>query len=165
MSEKVASDSLKPSKVEARVATDSDVVLLDVQHQFQYRHSLGKVSKFFDALEEKKLLATKCESCGGVYMPARAHCPTDLNPTTWFELSGKGTLESWSLCPYPPNYATTDKPYILAYVRLEGTDSLFLHQLRFADVDSLKHGMPTKTVFGDFATKHPLELFWFELDT
>lgn len=157
----------KRSKVETRIdtATDtnSDVVLLDVQHQFQYRHSLGKVSKFFDALEEKKLLATRCEGCGGVYMPPRTLCPKDLKPTSWIELSGEGTLESWTLCPYPPNYVKTDNPYVLAYVRLDGTNSSFLHQLRFADADNLEYGMKIKTVFGDFATKHPLELFWFEL--
>jgi len=153
----------KHSKVETRIATDSAVVLLDVQHQFQYRHSLGKVSPFFEALEEGQLLATKCESCGRVYLPPRAHCPKDLKATSWIELSGEGTLESWTLCPYPPSYAQTDKPYILAYVRLDGTESSFLHQLRFADVDALRYGMKIKTIFGDVATKHPLELFWFEV--
>lgn len=142
-----------------------EIALLEVQHQFNYRHSLGKTSKFFRGLEEGKLLATKCKFCGSVYMPPRAVCPKDLNVTEWLELSGGSTLESWTLCPYLPAYAETETPYILAYVRLEGTNSLFLHQLRGADVDTLRYGLSVKVVFGQDAVKHPLERFWFELSS
>ena len=140
-----------------------DIELLDIKHEFQYRHSLGKVSKFFLALEEGKLLATKCERCQTVWTPPRAVCPNDLTVTHWLELSGKGTLESWTLCPKAPSYAKTDEPYILAYVRLEGASTLFLHQLRNCNTNALAYGLEVKTVFGPSAVKHPLELFWFEL--
>jgi len=140
-----------------------EIALLEFHHQFDYRHSLGKTSKFFLALEEGKLLATKCEACGSVYMPPRAVCPKDLNVTEWLELSGKGTLESWTLCPYPPSYAQTETPYILAYVRLEGTSSLFLHQLRKVSVDDLRYGLKVKVAFAQSAVRHPLDYIWFEV--
>ncbi len=139
-----------------------DIELLNLTQTFEYRHSLGKVSKFFLALEHGKLLATRCERCNRVYMPPRAVCPKDLKPNRWLELSGLGTLESWTLCPSPISYAQTEENYILAYVRLEGTSSLFLQQLRNVDIASLQFGLKVRTVFTEQAENHPLELFWFE---
>jgi uncharacterized OB-fold protein len=139
-----------------------EIEILDLKQSFHYRHSLGKVSKFFLALEQGKLLATRCELCNSVYMPPRAVCPNDLTPNHWLELSGLGTLESWTLCPAAVPYARTEEPYILAYVRLEGTSSLFLQQLRNVDVTNLTYGLKVKAVFAEHAENHPLELFWFE---
>lgn len=139
-----------------------EVALLEVKQQFNYRHSLGKTSKFFLGLQEGKVFATRCEACGSMYMPPRAVCSTDLQVTKWLELSGEGVLESWTLCLYPVSYAKTEKPFVLAYVRLEGTTSLLLHQLRNADIESLHYGLKVKMVFGTEATHHPLELCWFE---
>ncbi len=140
-----------------------EIALLEVEHQFTYRHSLGKVSKFFLGLEEGKLFATKCATCGTVFMPPRAVCSKDLKATEWLELLGSGSLESWTVCPYPPSYAETEKPYVLAYVRLDGTSSLFLHQLRQVQGKDLRNGLRVKTVFSKEAKRHPLEYFWFEL--
>lgn len=139
-----------------------EIALLTITHQFSYRHSLGKTSKFFLELKNGKLFATKCPVCSAVYMPPRAVCPQDLQVTEWLELSGKGTLASWTVCPYPPSYVATETPYILAYIRLEGTESLFLHQLRKVAPEQLYHGLELKAVFGTVATKHPLDYIWFE---
>ncbi len=139
-----------------------DIALLEYQQEFSYRHSFGKTSKFFLALADKQLLATQCPVCSSIFMPPRAVCPKDLNPTKWLELSGSGTLESWTLCPFPVSYAKTESPYILAYIRLEGTQSLFLHQLRNINSADLSFGLNIKVVFGESMQKHPLDQFWFE---
>jgi len=139
-----------------------DIALLEVHQQFSYRHSFGKVSKFFLELADSKLFATRCTLCERVYMPPRAVCPDDLSVTGWLELSGHGALESWTLCPRAPAYAQTGEPYILAYIRLDGTNSLFLHQLKHISADSLSYGLRVKTVFGTTMNQHPLEMMWFE---
>lgn len=138
------------------------IMLLELDHQFTYRHSLGKTSRFFLNLEEGKLSATRCPHCGKIWLPPRPVCPNDLTVTGWMELSGKGTLYTWTLCPIAPTYADADGPYILAYVALEEATSLFLQQLRKADVRTLYHGMPVKAVFSEDPVQHPLNLFWFE---
>jgi len=139
-----------------------EIALLEIQQSFNYRHSFGKTSKFFLALAEKKLLATQCPKCSAVYMPPRAICRHDLTSTSWLELSAKGHLESWTLCPHSVSYAQTETPYILAYIKLEGTQSLFLHQLRNINSEELKFGLELKAVFADSMTNHPLDQFWFE---
>jgi uncharacterized OB-fold protein len=140
-----------------------EVMLVELRHQFSYQHSLGKSSKFFLGLARAELWATRCERCEAVFMPPRAVCAHDLSVTYWQQLSGNGVLESWTLCPYPPAYAVTESPYILAYVRLDGTDSLFLHQLRQVKEEDLYHGLAVSAVFADTAHKHPLDMMWFEV--
>jgi uncharacterized OB-fold protein len=139
-----------------------DVLRLEREQTFQYRHSLGKYSRFFLALEQGRLLATACPACGQVWLPPRPHCPRDLAIMNWTELSGRGTLMSWTEIPRAPRYADTGSPYILAYVALEGASTMFLQRLRVADGVPLEHGMPVKTVFTPEPVSHPLELFWFE---
>ncbi len=139
-----------------------EVLRLDLKQSVHYRHSLGKASRFFLALEEGKLLATGCPTCGKVWLPPRPICPSDLSVTAWTELTGRGTLVSWTETPRAPRYADTGSPYLLAYVALEGASTLFLHQLRSAQATTLEHGQAVKVVFSEKGVRHPLELFWFE---
>lgn len=138
-----------------------EIALLEISQQFNYRHSFGKVSRFFFELANGKLFATRCKACGRVYMPPRAVCPDDLKVTEWLELSGHGRLVSWTLCQRAPAYAKTTAPYLLAYVRLDGTESLFLNQLKNVSVNEIEHQLEVKTVFAEHAG-HPLERMWFE---
>ena len=51
-----------------------DVERIDLQLEFRFRHSLGKVSRFFLELEQRRLMATRCPACNKVWMPPRAIC-------------------------------------------------------------------------------------------
>jgi len=53
-----------------------------------YKYSLGKVSRFFIALVNRRFLATRCPRCGKVYAPPRPLCPHCLSVTGWVELFG-----------------------------------------------------------------------------
>jgi len=143
-----------------------EVEILSLQWTQEYRHSLGKVSRFFLALEEGKLLATRCPSCGNVWMPPRPLCPTHREVTEWVELSGKGRLITWSVIHGRSQGAPhLQPPYVFAYVALEGATTLFGNVLRnVADPANLVHGMPVRTVFVDGPVTHPLHLIAFEID-
>jgi uncharacterized OB-fold protein len=93
-------------------------------------------------------------------LPPRAICPEDLAVTRWQPLSGQGTLISWTTATSRPP-ATGDTPQWLAYLALEGADTLFLHHLR-ASEQVLRHGLPVAIAFAREAVDHPLELCWFE---
>lgn len=139
-----------------------EVELLRLEQSFRYRHSLGKVSRFFLALEEEKLLATRCPDCGRVWLPPRPLCAEDLTVTSWTELSGRGRVVSWTLCPRAPRYARTGEPYLLAYLELEGASTLFLQRLREVTPEEMYYGLSVRVVFAAEPVEHPLELFWFE---
>lgn len=142
-----------------------EIEIIGLEWVQKYKHSLGKYSKFFLALENGKFLATKCENCGRSWSPPRPACPDCLRPTKWIELSGKGELVSWSVLHYAPKMLADrlETPYVLAYVKMDGADTLFAHLLRnFGDLKDLKHSMPVEVVYSQETVDHPIMLMWFE---
>ena len=142
-----------------------EIEIIGLEWIQKYKHSLGKYSKFFLALEEGKFLATQCKNCSNTWSPPRPACPDCLQPTSWVELSGQGELISWSVLHFAPKMLADklETPYILAYVKMDGADTLFAHLLRnFGKIEELYHGMPVNVVFSQEAVDHPIMLMWFE---
>ena len=129
-----------------------------------YKYTLGKVSRFFIALEDQRFMATRCESCAKVYAPPRPLCPACLQPTTWIELAGDGSVETWSVLHFSPgsnaDVRALETPYVLAYVLLDGADTLFPHLLK-APPDQIRHGMRVKVAYADEPVNHPIHLMYF----
>lgn len=135
-----------------------DIEILDLPLEFRFRHTLGKTSRFFLALEEKRLLATRCPHCGTTWMPPRAVCGHDRTITEWVELSGRATLAAATVCG-PQLGGTT-----LGYVALEGATTLLFHPLRHVAPGALIAGLPLKIVWSADPVDHPMQSFWFEPD-
>ena len=135
---------------------------IDLGLEFHFRHSLGKVSRFFLELEQRRLMATRCPACGKVWMPPRALCGDDMTITEWLELPGRGVLEAASLSAYTLTTGGGEAKLILGYVRLEGADTLMLQQIRNVDAADLQPGLAVKVVWAGEPVGHPMESFWFE---
>ncbi|MXX49818.1 MAG: Zn-ribbon domain-containing OB-fold protein, partial [Chloroflexi bacterium] len=110
----------------------------------RYYYSLGRQSRFFIELANQRFFASACDGCEKVYAPPRPLCPACLRPCDWRELSGEGSLETWSALYFSPgtnaDVAALEPPYVLAYALLDGADTLFPHLLR-AEAASLQRGM------------------------
>ncbi|MCY4145049.1 MAG: Zn-ribbon domain-containing OB-fold protein [Chloroflexi bacterium] len=130
----------------------------------RYHYSLGRQSRFFIELENRRFFATACASCGRVYAPPRPLCPACLQPTTWRELSGEGSLETWSALHFSPgtnaDVAALQTPYVLAYALLDGASTLFPHLLR-AEGESLRQGMRLRVAYNEGPVSHPIHLMHF----
>ena len=168
MSERVRGklESLK-AKAPLKAAEDPwsdfrDVEILDLRLEFRFRHSLGKLSRFFLALEERRLLATRCPKCNAVWMPPRPVCGNDLTITQWTDLSGRGTLAVGSVSPYSLTAADEKSRQMFGYIALDGASTLLFHQLRKVEPDGLVAGLPVKAVWSEDPVDHPMQLFWFE---
>jgi len=137
---------------------------LNLELTQHYRHSLGKYSRFFIELENKRFLATQCGQCQKTYAPPRPLCPDCLKVTEWKALPGTGTLETYSVIHFSPG--TNDDvrqlktPYILAYALLDGASTLFPHLLK-ADPDSIEMGMRVKVAYTEDTVDHPIHLMYF----
>ena len=141
------------------------VELLDFGLEFRFRHSLGKTSRFFLELENRRLMGTRCPRCGTVWMPPRATCGNDLEITQWTELPGRGTLAVASLSAYTLTTGGGESELVLGYVALDGADTLLLQQIRnYGSPDRLEEGLAVKAVWADGPVSHPMEAFWFEPD-
>ncbi len=140
-----------------------EIERIDMRLEFQFRHSLGKVSRFFLELENRRLMATRCPSCGKVWMPPRPLCGEDLAISEWCELPGRGTLEAASLSAYTLTTGGGADRLVLGYVRLEGADTLLLHQIRnYGDPARLVPGLAMRVAWTEQPVAHPMESFWFE---
>ena len=143
-----------------------DVQRITLEFTQQYKYSLGKVSRFFNALEQGRFLATRCAQCGKVYAPPRPLCPDCLAVTEWVELSGEGELKTWSTLHFSPgsnaDVNALATPYALAYVLLDGADTLFPHILRAAPAD-LRIGIRVRVAYSEAPVSHPIHLMRFVL--
>lgn len=121
-----------------------------------YQWALGKTwSRFFDGLNEEKILGTKCAQCGKVFVPARTFCPecfTDM--TDWVEVKAEGEILTWTLVTAKYYGQVKEPPYIVATIQLEGADCGFHHFIggvNLADLKKmrqrLKAGMKVKAIW------------------
>ena len=141
-----------------------DIMRIEWKMEITYRHCLGKYSKFFIELENKKFFATECPKCSFVWGIPRPVCPDCLEITKWKELPGTGKLVSFSISEFVPAFMKVELPYVLAMVKMDGADSLFTHQLRNwgTDRSKIKVGMPVKVAYAKEPVEHPMLLMWYE---
>ena len=137
---------------------------LNIEMTQTYKHSLGKYSRFFVELENQKFLATTCDTCGMTYAPPRPLCPECLIVTKWIELSGQGTLKTWSVMHFGSgvndDVKALETPYILAYVLLDGASTLFPHILH-CDAANVRMGMRVRVAYAVEQVQHPIHLMYF----
>ena len=129
-----------------------------------YRYSLGKYSRFFIELEQQRFMATGCGDCGRVYAPPRPVCPDCLSVTDWVELSGQGEVKTFSVLHFSPgtnaDVRSLAAPYVLAYVLLDGADTLFPHLLK-APLEEVHIGMRVRVAWNSQTVDHPIHLMYF----
>lgn len=137
---------------------------LNLEMAQRYTHSLGKYSRFFVELENRRFMATRCPNCGRVYAPPRPLCPDCTQVAEWIELSGTGTVETFSVLHFSPgsnpDVEALAMPYVLAYVLLDGASTLFPHLLD-APPESVTIGMRVRAYYVDCAVFHPIHLMRF----
>ncbi len=127
-------------------------------------------TRFYAALKEEKLLATRCPACGKVLLPARSFCPhCRASELEWVEVEPKGQLVSWTWSDRPYFGAPAQGPVITALIRIDGTDGDFLHLLggiETSDVakvrSSLRRGMRLKAVWNADKQGRMLDIRYFE---
>jgi uncharacterized OB-fold protein len=98
--------------------------------------------------DNKKIMGIKCPTCGKVYVPPRSHCPVDFaKMTEWVDLSGKGTLSSYTVVRYEEPYLPKEPPFAYGVIQMDGADTGMAHILGEVDLDKIKVGMRLEPVF------------------
>ena len=130
-----------------------------------YLYSAGPVvSRFLCALrDEKKILGIKCPKCGLVYVPPRATCGKCFSEMSeWKELTGKGTLETFTVVNYQEPTQPAKAPFILGVIKLDGADTGLPHLIGEASEKDLSIGMQMEPVFQENRTGHILDIKYFK---
>ncbi|MBN2284337.1 MAG: Zn-ribbon domain-containing OB-fold protein [Deltaproteobacteria bacterium] len=148
-----------------------DLYILEDEVAIPYENVYGPVwTRFFEGLVEKKIYGSRCSRCNRVLVPARSFCPRCFVETDDItEVSQEGAIVSWVLTDYEYFGMPTKPPFIGALIRLDGTDSSFLHlvggfDLRDADLvrKTVKNGMKVRAVWKEERKGHILDIKYFE---
>jgi len=132
-------------------------------YDIMYRHSYGIVSKFFAGLLRKKIFGTRCPKCGDVFCPPRAHCWKNecaLQETESIELPPKGVLHSYTILGFAAQAFLRDLPFILAYVRIDGANTLMAGRLREIKPEEVECDMKVKVKFVPKPKGSPLDFYF-----
>jgi hypothetical protein len=83
------------------------------------------MKNYFDAIAEGKLMGSKCVKCGKIFVPPKKICNACMSSEKeWIQLSGKGTLDTFSLVHVGARYFSKQgygmkKPYCFGVIKLE----------------------------------------------
>jgi hypothetical protein len=145
-----------------------DTVELLVHHskiKVPYTWSVGETgSRFLRALrDEKKILANKCPKTGQVFCPPKLNSPYTLEPITeWLELSGTGTVETFTRRHYASRAAAPNSPDTYALIKLDGATQLLPHFLGEVEFSQVRRGLRVAPVFRDERVGHILDIKYFK---
>jgi uncharacterized OB-fold protein len=111
--------------------------------------STTKVNDFIDYLGQGKVMGTRCVDCGRMFFPPRADCYQCLaSNIEWFEVTGTGTLVTYSKLEYAPVGFGEDLPYAIA-VADYGDYKIFGRIADSVPEKEIQVGMPVKTMVNE----------------
>ncbi|MEJ2251406.1 MAG: Zn-ribbon domain-containing OB-fold protein, partial [Candidatus Lokiarchaeota archaeon] len=115
------------------------------------------IQNYLEAIQNKKLMGSKCKDCGNQYVPPRKLC-TECNSTNleWVEMSGNGKVAAYSCIGVGTTFMVNKgysmkKPYCFSVIELE-EGPMISGQLVGVDEtkpETIKVGMPVKVKFLD----------------
>jgi uncharacterized OB-fold protein len=102
---------------------------------------------YWDGLREGRLVIQQCGVCGKLRHYPRPVCDACYSmETTWRQVSGHGTVHSWTVAhhPFHPGFKS-ELPYVLVTVDLDEGVRM-LAQIRGLEADALAVGLPVTMI-------------------
>ena len=114
---------------------ESSVSRLPGDWHIPYQYSIGRAaSEFFEGLKNEKILGSRCESCGRVFVPPKSFCEFDFKSVdNMIEVGHQGVIEAVTVVT-APFAGSPPVPYCVAYVRLDGATSSIANFVRGLDL-------------------------------
>ncbi|MHA2392531.1 MAG: Zn-ribbon domain-containing OB-fold protein [Promethearchaeota archaeon] len=124
------------------------------------------MDKFFDNLENKKFIGTKCSKCGRIMVPPRNRCGKCFAKSEDFvNLPEIGTLKNFTVT----NYSISERKIrkrkdgvIVGLVQLDGADTAMIVPIINADSEDISEEMKLKVVWADNLKGRPQDIKGFE---
>ena len=124
------------------------------------------MDKFYDGLQEKKFIGTKCSKCGKVFLPPRNRCGDCFAKAEDFiDLPETGILKNFTITTYKVSERKTrnvKKNQIVGLVQIDGADSAMVIPVININPEDLKIGMKLKVVWAKNIKGHPDDIAGFE---
>jgi uncharacterized OB-fold protein len=113
------------------------------------------MDKFYDGLENKKIVGNKCPSCNNVFCPPRKVCgkcnSTIQLDQNWVDLPDTGTLMNYTITPYKVNDRShrKAKDQIIGMIQIDGSHTGIVYRLLDVNPEDIKIGMKVKVAWED----------------
>lgn len=109
---------------------------------------------FWDAMREHRFLVPRCDDCGHyawVPYPACRRCLSERQ--TWTQVSGVGTIYSYTIVERGPGAFNDESPYAIVVVAMEEDPQycLVLGNTFEIPLDSLRVDLPVRVVYEEIA--------------
>ena len=130
-----------------------------------YSWQAGETASYYftQLRDEQKIVGKKCPKCKKVLTPPRKVCPyCTVQTGEWVELSGEGTVDTFTIVHRATNIHPMKTPFAYAIIKLDGADTGFLHMLGEVDVKKIKEGMRVKAVFAEKRVGLPTDIAYFK---
>ncbi len=117
---------------------------------------------FWQAGKEDRLVVAQCAKCQVQRMPPTPFCPNcQSQELDWPQLSGRGTIYSYSICHRSPFPGVVDNmTYVPIIVELDGAPGIRLvSNLVDATLDDLKIGLPVEILWNPIQDGWKVPLF------
>ncbi len=117
---------------------------------------------YWDAAREGRLVMQECQECGRLQHPPLPACPDchcHGSRLGWREVSGTGTVYTYTVVRHPTHFAFADQiPYVVAIVALAEGPWL-VTGITGCPPDQVRVGMPVRAVFREVAEGVTLPYF------
>ena len=144
---------------------DEETSTNEIQPEYKYPFhwdldfslNIGEINRrFFDELEDKKLMGNKCPECGDLFVPPQPVCvECYVENNEWVEVDHRGVLESYTVC-YFEFRKMPEPPYVTGVIRVDDSAICMMHfveEIEYDDpmdiVDQLEKGQAVEPVWAD----------------
>ena len=105
----------------------------------------ARAAKFVDFLEEGRVMATQCRTCGTKYLPPQAECSKCLSAEVeWFEIDPDCRLTTYTVVRYGPAGFEDKAPYAIAVAEFGDGLKMLGHLTKDIKEGDIKTGMKLK---------------------
>ncbi|MHA1496771.1 MAG: Zn-ribbon domain-containing OB-fold protein [Promethearchaeota archaeon] len=125
------------------------------------------LDKFYDGLENKKIMGNKCPKCGDVFVPPRKICgkcnvviPLEEN---WVDLPETGTLMNFTTTAYRVNDRSSRKAkdWTIGMIQIDGSNTSIVYRLLKMELEDVKIGMKVQIEWSEKTKGDPSDIKGF----
>ena len=121
---------------------------------YTHRFEAGRTGSRFliELRDNKKIMGLKCTNCNKVYVPPRSTCKECFAKLDkWVEVGTEGKLLTYTVLRVARDaerdVLKKQLPVAYGIIKLDGSDTGFVHMIGEVDLDKIKIGMRVKAVF------------------
>ncbi len=144
-----------------------DCFIVEGKLALPYQYFAGRTgSRFLISLRDKKIMGLKCDKCNKVFVPPRTVCEgcfSDISEN-WVELKNTGIVTGFTIIRYEEPHQPVKPPYILALIKIDGSDTPITHIVKGIPLSKMRTGMKVKAVFAKKSTSTIMDIDHFRPD-